>query len=101
MRAAAAEVDAVQAGVQLDAVAAALETVAVNGLQGVGRFRRESARQREGEEERKMRKGERGIEEKRKGQEAELESWKKKMGRRKDKRREKVMNRERVKEEKG
>lgn len=46
VRAAAAEVDAVQAGVQLDAVAAALETVAVYGLQGVGRFRRESARQR-------------------------------------------------------
>lgn len=60
MRAAAAEVDAVQAGVQLDAVAAALETVAVYGLQGVGRLRRESAR--EGEEERKMRKGERVIE---------------------------------------
>lgn len=51
MRAAAAEVDAVQAGVQLDAVAAALETVAVYGLQGVGRLRRESARQKEGESE--------------------------------------------------
>lgn len=36
VRAAAAEVDAVQAGVQLDAVAAALEAVAVYGLQGVG-----------------------------------------------------------------
>lgn len=62
MRAAAAEVDAVQAGVQLDAVAAALETVAVYGLQGVGRFRRESARQREGESEEagkgEVRKGE-------------------------------------------
>lgn len=68
MRAAATEVDAVQAGVQLDAVAAALETVAVYGLQGVGRLRRESARQRageRGEEERKSgkrRKGERVIE---------------------------------------
>lgn len=55
MRAAAAEVDAVQAGVQLDAVAAALETVAVYGLQGVGRFRRESARQRERERGEKRR----------------------------------------------
>lgn len=55
MRAAAAEVDAVQAGVQLDAVAAALETVAVYGLQGVGRLRRESARQRERERGEKRR----------------------------------------------
>lgn len=68
MRAAAAEVDAVQTGVQLDAVAAALETVAVYSLQGVGRLRRESARQRageRGEEERKSGKrgkGERVIE---------------------------------------
>lgn len=34
VRAAAAEVDAMQAGVQLDAIAAALEAIAVYGLQG-------------------------------------------------------------------